>query len=101
MSVQQNILLFETKFSDDVRMKIAFVLVLATTIVVAQSAPSQSSALSWLSWEDIRAMTAEGAFEFKKEGHLVRPGRFPGNIHGGRFICRAAVGDKHYGKGEN
>ena len=95
-------------------MKTALILVLAT--IVALSAPSRSSiklvitkpnissrssALRWLSWKEIRSMMAEGSWDFKKQGHFVRPGRYPGNIYGGRFICKAAVGDQNLGKGKN
>ena len=98
-------------------MKTALILVLAT--IVAPSAPSRSSiklvitkpnissrssALRWLSWKEIRSMMADDhnhGRDFKKQGHFVRPGRYPGNIYGGRFICKAAVGDQNLGKGKN
>ena len=31
----------------------------------------------------------------------MRPGRYPGNIYGGRFICKAALGDQDAGKGRH
>ena len=49
----------------------------------------------------VKAMMAKGVSDFKNQGHFVRPGRYPGNIYGGRFICKAAVGDQSLGKGEN
>ena len=66
-------------------MRIVLYVVLAT--IVAKS--GGSSALRWLSWDEIREMMRDGVSEFKKQGEFVRPGQYPGAIYGGRFICRA------------
>ena len=71
-------------------MRIVLFVVLAT--IVAKS--GGSSALRWLSWDEIREMMRDGVSEFKKQGEFVRPGKYPGAIYGGRFICKAAVGDQ-------
>ena len=76
-------------------------LMVVLAIAVAPATSSRSSALKWLSWKDIRAMMAGGSLEFRRQGEFVRPGRYPGNIYGGRFICKASLGDQDTGKGRH
>ena len=76
-------------------------LMVVLAIAVAPATSSRTSALKWLSWTDIRAMMAGGSLEFRRQGEFVRPGRYPGNIYGGRFICKAALGDQDAGKGRH
>ena len=66
--------------------------------------PSQTSALTWISWKEIKAMMEKGVAAFRKLGSFVRPGRHlawdlssgqGGNIYGGRFLCKAAIEDSH------
>ena len=77
-------------------------IVVLVAIAVAPATSSRTSALKWLSWRDIRAIMARGSMEFRRQGEFVRPGRYPGNIYGGRFICKAALGDQDgTGKGRH